>query len=102
MGEKLIEEQSEGANETYRLFLSADPAPSRDAHIIPQSILETSIKITNEPPSGIFANLTKAFDNFNQETLESCSKETEFKSILFSLCYFHAIVSERSKFGPQG
>ena len=100
--EKKIEEQSEGANKTYRLFLSADPAPNRAAHIIPQSILETSIKITNEPPTGIFANLHKALDNFNQDTLEMCSKEAEFKSILFSLSYFHAVVAERRKFGPQG
>ena len=100
--EKKTEEQSEGANKTYRLFLSADPAPNRAAHIIPQSILETSIKITNEPPTGIFANLHKALDNFNQDTLEMCSKEAEFKSILFSLSYFHAVVAERRKFGPQG
>ena len=65
-------------------------------------ILETSIKITNEPPTGIHANLHKALDNFNQETLEMCTKEAEFKSILFSLCYFHAVVAERRKFGPQG
>ena len=31
-----------------------------------------------------------------------CSRENEFKSILFSLCYFHACIVERRKFGPQG
>ncbi|KAG9428239.1 dynein beta chain, ciliary [Apis mellifera carnica] len=67
-----------------------------------QGILESSIKITNEPPTGMQANLHKALDNFTQETLEMCSKEAEFKVILFSLCYFHAVVAERRKFGPQG
>ena len=100
--EKKTEEQAEGAHQDYRLFLSADPASNPANHIIPQTILETSIKITNEPPSGIFANLHKALDNFTQETLETSSKEAEFKSILFSLCYFHAVVTERRKFGPQG
>ena len=31
-----------------------------------------------------------------------CARETEFKAILFSLCYFHAVVCERRKFGAQG
>ena len=31
-----------------------------------------------------------------------CSRENEFKSILFSLVYFHAVLIERRKFGPQG
>lgn len=67
-----------------------------------QGILESAIKITNEPPRGMQANLHKALNNFTQDTLEMCSKEAEFKSILFSLCYFHACVAERRKFGSQG
>lgn len=34
--------------------------------------------------------------------MERCSRELEFKSILFSLSYFHAVVTERRRFGTQG
>ncbi|XP_049809049.1 dynein beta chain, ciliary [Schistocerca nitens] len=100
--EKKLEFYAVGSHPSYRLFMSAEPAASAAAHIIPQGILESSIKITNEPPTGMNANVHKALDNFNQDTLEMCSKEAEFKAILFSLCYFHAVVAERRKFGPQG
>ncbi|XP_053153093.1 dynein axonemal heavy chain 9 isoform X3 [Hemicordylus capensis] len=100
--EKKLEEHSEGSHPEFRVFISAEPAASPEGHIIPQGILENSIKITNEPPTGMHANLHKALDNFNQDTLEMCTRESEFKSILFSLCYFHAVVAERRKFGPQG
>merc|ERR1719334_2177226 len=100
--EKKIEEYTENSHENYRLFVSAEPAGTPESHIIPQGILESAIKITNEPPTGMFANLHKALGNFNQETLEMCAREAEFKAILFALCYFHAVVSERRKFGPQG
>lgn len=100
--EKKIEETLDSSHESFRLFISAEAAPSPEFHIIPQGILEASIKITNEPPTGMQANLHRALDNFSQETLEVCSKESEFKSVLFSLCYFHAVVAERRKFGSQG
>ncbi|XP_036372722.1 dynein heavy chain 9, axonemal [Megalops cyprinoides] len=100
--EKQLEQLSEGSHQDFRVFISAEPSASPDGHIIPQGILENSIKITNEPPTGMHANLHKALDNFNQDTLEMCARENEFKSILFALCYFHAVVAERRKFGPQG
>ncbi|XP_039265498.2 dynein beta chain, ciliary-like [Styela clava] len=100
--EKKIEQFSVGSHPAYRVYISAEPAATRDAHILPAGILESSIKITNEPPTGMQANLHKSFDNFTQETLEMCAREIEFKSLLQSLCYFHAVVSERKKFGPQG
>ncbi|XP_059180294.1 dynein axonemal heavy chain 9-like [Centropristis striata] len=100
--EKLLDEHAEGGHENFRVLVSAEPSSTPEGHIIPQGILENSIKITNEPPTGMHANLHKALDNFNQDTLEMCARENEFKSILFSLCYFHAVVAERRKFGPQG
>ena len=67
--EKKLEQYSEGSHEAYRVYISAEPAPLPEAHIIPQGVLESSIKITNEPPTGMLANLHKAFGNFNQVSL---------------------------------
>lgn len=64
--EKLLEQQAEGSHENFRVFVSAEPSSTPEGHIIPQGILENSIKITNEPPTGMQANLHKALDNFNQ------------------------------------
>ena len=64
--DKQLEQTSEGSHENYRVYMSAEPAADRAGHIIPQGILESSIKITNEPPTGMIANLHKALDNFNQ------------------------------------
>jgi len=64
--EKKIEQYSVDSHPAYRVYMSAEPASSRESHTIPQGILEVSIKITNEPPTGMMANLHKALDNFNQ------------------------------------
>ena len=86
---------NEGSDPSFRLFLTSDPSPS-----IPIGLLERSIKLTNEPPAGLKANLLRAFTFFIREEFEE--KDTKVKTILFSLCYFHAVVAERRKFGPQG
>lgn len=64
--DKKVERYSTGSHEDYRVFISAEPAPSPESHIIPQGILENAIKITNEPPTGMHANLHKALDLFTQ------------------------------------
>jgi dynein heavy chain len=64
--EKKLEEHSKDSHPEFRVFISAEPAPSPEDHIIPQGILENSIKVTNEPPTGMHANLHKALDNFTQ------------------------------------
>eukprot|EP00998_Keelungia_sp_KM082_P007054 NODE_326_length_2088_cov_110.843957_g320_i0.p1 GENE.NODE_326_length_2088_cov_110.843957_g320_i0~~NODE_326_length_2088_cov_110.843957_g320_i0.p1 ORF type:complete len:660 (+),score=234.76 NODE_326_length_2088_cov_110.843957_g320_i0:262-1980(+) len=100
--EKEITDDEWGSAETrghknFRVFMSAEPA----GHI-PVGILQRSIKLTQEPPRGLQANMMRCMGCFSEETWEASSKQSEFKAILFSLCYFHAVVVERKKFGPQG
>lgn len=92
---KLDDMALEGSHPNFRIFLSAEPSEG-----IPIGILERSIKLTNEPPTGLKANMKRAFTFFSKEEIEE--KESKIKTILFGLCYFHSVLLERRKFGPKG
>ncbi len=96
--DKKVDKLVEGAHPDFRLFLSAEPPPALERGL-PISLLQNSIKLTNEPPEGLKANLRRAWNNFNEEILEGCAKQAEFRAIVFALCYFHAALLERKKFG---
>lgn len=91
----------EGDYQHFRLFMSAEASPDPANPSVPPGILQGAIKVTSEPPQGMRANMRRALANFTQDTLDSCSKQVEFKTVLFTLCFFHASVLERRKFGPQ-
>lgn len=82
----------------FQLFLSAEPPPSLEKPL-PPSLLQTCVKITNEPPQGLRANFLRAWSQFDDETLDSCARQTEYKAMVFALCFFHAALQERKKFG---
>eukprot|EP00891_Asterochloris_glomerata_P002883 jgi/Astpho2/2883/Aster-01037 len=96
--EKKVDKLTEGAHADFRLFLSAETPPLLERPL-PISLLQNSIKLTNEPPEGLKANLRRAYGQYNEEMLEGCAKQAEFRSIIFALCYFHAALLERKKFG---
>lgn len=95
--EKKLDEfaQEGGSHAKMRLFLTSDPSSN-----IPIGILNRSIKVTNEPPAGLKANLKRAWANFPKEDIDDTDSKT--KSVLFGLCYFHALMMERKLFGPMG
>lgn len=85
-------------NANFRLLLSAEPNPHQK--IIPPGILDRSIKLTNEPPAGLKANMKRAWTYFSKDEIEE--KDPKTKSILFALCFFHSTLIERRRFGPKG
>ncbi|XP_013098623.2 dynein axonemal heavy chain 2 [Stomoxys calcitrans] len=81
----------------FRLWLSSSPHPE-----FPISILQTSIKMTTEPPRGIKANMKRLYSNVNVDNFEAASDPSQYKKLLFSLCFFHTILLERKKFLQLG
>lgn len=97
--EEIQEELNDGieVHKNYRLWLTSKPDSQ-----FPSSILQSGVKITNEPPKGLKANLTGTFNNIKEEELFNSKKPSEFKTLLYSLAFFHAVILERKKFGPLG
>ncbi|XP_074661680.1 dynein axonemal heavy chain 6-like [Tubulanus polymorphus] len=98
--ENLIKDQAENPtdiHEDYRLFLSSMPAKS-----FPVTVLQNSVKVTNEPPKGLRANTKRAFSEITPNFFEENILGIRWRKVIFGVCFFHAIIQERKKFGPLG
>lgn len=94
------------SNGNFRLFLTSYPSKS-----FPTSILQNGIKITNEPPKGLKANMMGSFkaeplfcrDPKDQHAFfNSNASSASFKKLAYALCMFHAILLQRRKYGSLG
>jgi len=88
----------------FRCFVSSEPPPMPSMEIIPESILQNSLKVANEAPTDLKSNIRRAFSKFDESHFEKSKshKHTDFKALLFGLCMFHSLILGRKKFGSQG
>ena len=101
MGElEKIQEKADATqiHKDYRLWLTSDPSPH-----FPVPVLQNGIKLTNEPPRGLKAGMTRTFTDLGPERYESCVKKgPQYKKLVFALAYFHSAILERRKYGAIG
>ncbi|KAH6579857.1 hypothetical protein BASA61_001042 [Batrachochytrium salamandrivorans] len=85
-------------NPEFRLFLSSMPSK-----IFPISVLQEGVKVTNEPPKGLRANLARSFSDISRDIFDDHPPHgVKFRKLLFGVCFFNAIIHERKKFGALG
>jgi len=95
--EQICESIDDTKHRDFRLWLTSMPTPA-----FPVSILQNSVKMTLEPPSGLKQNVLGTYEALSDEQFNGCAKPEAYKMLLWGFCFFHAIVQDRRKFGPIG
>jgi dynein heavy chain len=93
--EKILEQMSKPHKE-FRLWLTTMPTSA-----FPMGILQRSLKVVTEPPEGVRLNMKQTYTKQTDAELDSCGHPA-FRSLVFVLSFFHAIVQDRRKFGRIG
>jgi dynein heavy chain len=103
-----MQNDPESVNSDFRLWLTSMPS-----QVFPVPVLQNGIKVTNEPPRGLRANLTRTFQDISSDEFESgssaagaesgsFSKRAVLKKLIFATAFFNALILERRKFGAVG
>ncbi|ETV86145.1 hypothetical protein H257_02603 [Aphanomyces astaci] len=99
---RILDQCSHTADTNFRCFLSAEAPGLSTVTNIPETLLQVCIKVANEAPADLKSNLSRAWASFSLKTIETSLKPSEYQGCLFALCFYHAVILGRKRFGCQG
>jgi dynein heavy chain, axonemal len=93
---KLFENQDpKEINPYFRLWLTSMPTAQ-----FPVKLLQSSIKITNEPPKGLRETALGLYSELDKNKYTAYSIQS--KRMIYQLVMYHCIITERRKYGSIG
>lgn len=77
--DRKLEICSETAHDDFRCFVSGEPPSFSYQKNMPESLLQSCIKVANEAPSDMKSNMRRAYAAFDASRLDDCEQPTEVR-----------------------